>query len=525
MRGISAPDAPKVVGGISAPNAGRASLRRLASIIVALAALTCGPAAKAAADPVIAAAGDIACSPSSQYFNGGAGTATKCRQPYTSNLLVTGGLTAVLALGDEQYDTGSLSGFTNSYDPSWGRVKPITFPVAGNHEYKTSGAKGYFDYFNGIGSFSGRAGDRDKGYYSFDVGSWHLIALNTSDHCQLVSCGQGSAQETWLRADLAAHPASCTLAFWHHPRFNSGHDGNAAFMQAIFQDLYDANADVVLSGHAHNYERFAPQDPKGRLDWARGIRQFVVGTGGAFFTSFGSRLANSEVRDNSTYGVLMVTLHPTSYEWRFVPEGGKSFSDSGSDACHGILPPALPQPQVSSHDLRAADCTIVGTPGDDVLEGTPQRDVVCGLGGDDRIFGGAGDDVIRGGEGNDRISGGAGRDHIRGDAGADRIRGGGDRDQLLGGSGRDALFGGKGDDVLHGNIANDVLHGQSGDDRIVGEGGRNRLYGDAGDDLLVAWLNRRGVDKVYGGHGRDKAAVDRGDRLRSVERRIRRRRT
>ena len=334
-------------GSIARDHLGRGWLLLSLPIFVAVAAAFAGVASRAAADPVIAAAGDIACSPSSSSFNGGAGTSTKCRQRYTSNLLVNAGLSGVLALGDEQYETGTFSSFTKSYDPSWGRLKPITYPAPGNHEYLTSGAKGYFDYFNGVGNFTGRAGDRNKGYYSFDIGAWHLIALNSSDHCQYVACGKGSPQETWLRSDLAAHPTSCTLAFWHHPRFSSGHDGSASFMQPIFQDLYDANADVILGGHAHDYERFAPQDPKGQLDKSRGIRQFVVGIGGAFFTAFGSRIANSQVRSNSTYGVLMLTLHPTSYDWRFVPEGGKSFTDSGSDSCHGILPTArllAPQP-------------------------------------------------------------------------------------------------------------------------------------------------------------------------------------
>jgi Ca2+-binding RTX toxin-like protein len=503
MTGVSLGEAPGAAG-TTVPETAATAVRRLAaSLFVAFAMLSGGATARAA-DPVIAAAGDIACSSSSSSFNGGAGTATKCRQRYTSNLLVTGGLSAVLTLGDAQYDSGSLSGFLKSYDPSWGRVKPITFAAAGNHEYKTAGAKGYFDYFNGPGVFTGRAGDRDKGYYSFDIGSWHLIALNSSDHCQVVACGTGSPQETWLRADLAAHPASCSLAFWHHPRFNSGHDGSATFMQAIFQDLYDANVDVVLGGHAHDYERFAPQDPKGKLDRPLGIRQFVVGTGGAFFTSFGSRLANSEVRTNTTYGVLTLALHPTSYDWRFVSDAGRTFSDSGSDNCHGLLPPA-PPPQASTHDLRAGGCTITGTPGDDVIRGTPDADVVCGLEGDDRISGGDGDDVIRGGPGKDRIRGGDGDD------------------RLFGGRGRDALFGGRGKDVLHGNFANDVLRGQSGNDRIAGEGGRNRLYGDGGNDVLLASFNRRGVDRVFGGRGRDRAAVDRGDRTSSVERRIRRR--
>lgn len=478
-------------------------------------------AAQAEADPVIAAAGDIACSA------GSAATSTTCRQRYTSDLLVGAGLSGVLTLGDAQYATGSYSGFTGSYGPSWGRVKPITFPSAGNHEYYTTGAKGYFDYFNGVNAFSGRAGDRDKGYYSFDIGTWHLIALNSSDHCNEVDCAMGSPQESWLRADLATHPTSCTLAFWHHPRFNSGHQGNATFMQAMFQDLYDADADVVLGGHAHDYERFAPQDPKGKLDRARGIRQFVVGTGGAFFTAFGSRLPNSEVRNGTTYGVLKLTLHPNSYDWQFVPEAGKTFTDAGSESCHGLVPqlpraPAPPPPRLRQVDagrgLGKVTCTIVGGPGKDLLTGTPGNDVICGFDGDDRIFGRGGADVIVGGDGNDKLSGGPGKDRILGEGGNDRIRGGAGADLMIGGRGRDALFGGKGNDVLEGNFESDRLHGQSGNDSIVGGGGTNRLYGDSGNDRLNSSGNRRGGDRVYGGAGRDSARFDRGDWLRSIER-------
>jgi Ca2+-binding RTX toxin-like protein len=456
-----------MLNGPEAPKAG-SSFRLCCVVMILVAVVALSSVATASADPVIAAAGDIACSTSSQYYNGGAGTSTKCRQRYTSDLLINSGLSAVLPLGDAQYETGSLSGFTNSYGPTWGRAKPITFPAAGNHEYKTSGAKGYFDYFNGVGSFGGPAGDRDKGYYSFDVGTWHLIALNSSDHCQFVKCGKGSPQETWLKADLAAHPTSCTLAFWHHPRFNSGHDGNATFMQALFQDLYDANADVVLAGHAHDYERFAPQDPSGRSDRSRGIRQFVVGTGGAFFTALGTTKPNSQVRNGATYGVLMLTLHPTSYDWKFVPEAGKKFTDSGSASCHGTIAsaatagtgasPAAGLPQLSGRALRAAPCSITGTAGKDLLVGTSGQDVICGLAGGDRISSGAGNDLIRGGAGRDRIRAGDG---------------------------------------------NDILLGQSGNDRLFGDRGRNRLYG---------------------GRGRDWAKVHRGDAVRSVERRVRARR-
>lgn len=334
MRRGSRRKTPAPAGSVVQRCANRVSLRCLVSFFVVAAGLASMATAKAGADPVIAAAGDIACAPSSTNFNSGLGTATKCRARYTSDLLVNAGLSAVLPLGDAQYDTAKYSSFLGSYDKSWGRVKATTYPAPGNHEYLTTGAAGYFDYFNGTGAPSGRAGDRSKGYYSFDVGTWHLIALNSSDHCNVVACGKGSPQELWLKADLAAHHPSCTLAFWHHPRFNSGHEGNADFMQALFQDLYNANADVVLGGHAHDYERFAPQNPTGNLDRARGIRQFVVGTGGAFFTAMGTAKPNSEVRNSSTYGVLKLTLHPTSYDWRFAAEAGKSFSDSGSNACH-----------------------------------------------------------------------------------------------------------------------------------------------------------------------------------------------
>jgi acid phosphatase type 7 len=292
-------------------------------------------------DPVVAAAGDIACAPANPSFNGGLGTPTACAQKRTSDLLAGAGLAAVLALGDNQYDSGTLAEYTASFDATWGRVKPILHPVAGNHEYVTTGADGYFDYFNGAGAATGPAGRRGLGYYSFDLGAWHLVALNSNCAAVPGGCGAGSPQEQWLAADLSAHPATCTLAYWHHPRWSSGADvGNDGELSALWNDLYAAGAEVVLSGHGHLYERFAPQaattagQPAGTLDPARGLREFVVGTGGEDHAEAGAVQPNSEVRDDNTFGVLELALHPGSYAWRFVPEAGGTFSDSGTAPCH-----------------------------------------------------------------------------------------------------------------------------------------------------------------------------------------------
>jgi len=233
----------------------------------------------------------------------------------------------VLTAGDNAYPDGALSDYRSWYDPTWGAFKVKTRPSPGNHDYHTSGAPGYFDYFNGVGAQTGPAGDRGKGYYSFDLGSWHLIALNN-----YVPMSAGSAQETWLKADLAAHPG-CTLAYWHEPRFTSGaeHADNTS-TGPLWNDLYAAGADVVLNGHNHQYERFARQDPQGNADPAKGIREFVAGTGGTALYSFGTIQPNSEVRDDTSHGVLKLTLHASSYEWRFVPSDG-ALADSGSTAC------------------------------------------------------------------------------------------------------------------------------------------------------------------------------------------------
>jgi hypothetical protein len=332
-----------------------ATARRLsAAVAIAMAVVPVSAGEATAQDPVIAAAGDIACNPTDPGYNGGNGTADRCRQRATSDLLVGAGLAGVLPLGDI-LDTASLSNIMTAYDPTWGRVKSISRPVLGNHE---SSGRGYFDYFNGPGATDGPAGTRGKGWYSFDIGNWHLIALNANcrrpaDTTDVVDCGVGSEQERWLRADLAAHPTSCTLAYSHHPRWSSGHDGSSAFMQPLWQALYEAHAEILLSGHSHDYERFAPLDANGNVDGARGIRQFVVGTGGIFFTGgLSTREAHSEVAQNNTFGVLELTLHPASYDWQFVPIAGGTFTDSGSGACHSPAPPP-PPPPVAPADTTA----------------------------------------------------------------------------------------------------------------------------------------------------------------------------
>ena len=274
-----------------------------------------GPAEAGGSDPVLVGAGDIAFCASS----GDEATAS----------LLDGIAGTVATFGDNAYQSGTESEFATCYDPIWGRHKARTRPAPGNHDYRTAGASGYFGYFGAA------AGDPFKGYYSYDLGAWHILAIN-SNCSQVGGCNAGSPQELWLRADLAESPAPCTLAYWHHPRFSSSLHGSQASMQAIWQALHDDGADVVLSGHDHAYERFALQDPTGTPDPAGGIRQFVVGTGGKSHYAIATPIANSEVHDDDTFGVLKLTLHATSYEWEFVPEAGGTFSDSGSASCVGL---------------------------------------------------------------------------------------------------------------------------------------------------------------------------------------------
>ncbi len=275
----------------------------------------------------VAAAGDIACDPASGSFNGGAGTTIACHQQAVSSAILAGGYDTVLPLGDLQYESGAASAFQASYAPSWGRLKAITRPAVGNHEYGTPGATPYYDYFGSS------AGDPATGYYSYELGAWHLIALNSN--CTQVpgGCAAGSPQELWLRADLAAHPARCTLAYWHHPRFSSGQQGDNGFMSPMWQDLAAAGAELVLSGHDHDYERFAPQDGQGDPD-VDGIREFVVGTGGKNHMTFKTVKENSELRDTSSFGFLDLELGDGTYAWNFVSDPPGGLADRGSGTCH-----------------------------------------------------------------------------------------------------------------------------------------------------------------------------------------------
>lgn len=288
------------------------------------------------AGPVIAAAGDISCDPNAPAFNEGRGSARACHERATSDLLVNAGLSAVLAMGDLQYYCGALAAFMYSYDPTWGRVKSITYPAPGNHEYQGGGtygcqpgAAGYYAYWGTA------AGAPMRSFYSFDIGAWHLISLN-SNCVDIGGCDAGSAEERWLRHDLAAHAgARCTLAYWHHAPFTSSVTPVVIpETQALVQDLYDRGVDVLLTGHQHNYERFGPQTPQRVADPQHGIRAFVVGTGGEDLRRFGMTAPNSEVRDDETFGVLELTLLPRGYSWQFIPEAGDTFTDSGSSACH-----------------------------------------------------------------------------------------------------------------------------------------------------------------------------------------------
>jgi hypothetical protein len=258
----------------------------------------------------------------------GAGDIASCgltADTATANL-VKGIAGTVFTAGDNAFDTGSDEDYAACYEPTWGAFADRTYPSAGNHEYETAGAAGYLNYFGA------RARPAGTNWYAYDLGSWRVYSLDSN--CFVVGCDPGGAQEQWLRADLAANPRACTLAYWHHPRFSSGQHGNDAEVAPFWNALYEAGAEVIVNGHDHNYERFGPQTPAAAADPAAGIRQFVVGTGGASLRSFGTTKANSQVRHSASHGVIKLTLSDGGYSWQFVPVAGKTFTDSGSGSCH-----------------------------------------------------------------------------------------------------------------------------------------------------------------------------------------------
>ena len=290
-----------------------------------------------AADPILAAAGDIACSP------GMLESPSVCHEAETAQLLAGINPTAVAALGDNQYEVGALSAYQTVFDSTWGAFRARMFPVPGNHEYYRVGADGYYAYFGSA------AGDPAKGYYTYDLGDWRILALNSN--CDYVPCAAGSQQEQWVRQQLAARPQACTLAYWHHSLYSS--QGGDPRMRDIWNDLVQARVDVVLSGHNHNYERFAPQDSTAHLDLLRGPREFLVGTGGRSLGVIHGRRPNSEVRQDRVFGVLALTLAPHGYAWSYDSEDG-SFTDTGSAPCHDKVPPALRLASLRPGAFRAA---------------------------------------------------------------------------------------------------------------------------------------------------------------------------
>jgi acid phosphatase type 7 len=256
----------------------------------------------------------------------GAGDIADCTRPAVSDTasLLDSNWGTVFTLGDNVYDTGTMAAYTSCYGPNWGRQLQRTRPSPGNHDYDGVSLAAYLAYFGSTGA----AGATGEAYYSYEAGNWHVVSLNS-----VIPIGAGSAQLQWLQEDLAASKATCTIAYWHHPLFSSAQNGPQAFVKDLWRVLYQNNVDIVMNGHDHVYERFGPQDPDGRADVARGIRQFTVGTGGSALYVFEAIRANSQAH-SATHGVLRLDLQANSYAWQFIPVAGQTFSDTGSGSCH-----------------------------------------------------------------------------------------------------------------------------------------------------------------------------------------------
>ena len=322
---------------------GRSTSRKIAGLACLLVCLDTSAAAQSAPPPTRAAqqpkATSPATSPDQTFTLVGAGDIAGCKAiegaQATAKLIehIPG---TVFAAGDLAYEHGTTAEFENCYGTTWGRFRDRTRPALGNHEYADPGASAYFHYWGAL------AGPPGKGYYSYELGVWHIVVLNTNcDAPSVGGCGAGSPQEVWLRQDLSEHPNACIAAYGHHALFSSGFFKKHAIhpeLKRLWQDLYAAHADLMLVGHEHSYERFAPQDPDGRVDPLHGIREIVAGTGGRSHDPLGFAIPNSEVRDADTFGVLKLTLSPHGYIWEFIPEEGKTFRDAGVGVCHNQTP-------------------------------------------------------------------------------------------------------------------------------------------------------------------------------------------
>lgn len=267
-------------------------------------------------DPVLVGAGDVVQCSRGEFQNSQA----------TANLLdsIPG---TVFVVGDLVYPDSSGNYFAKCWAPTWGRFRNRMIPTVGNHGYNAPGAPEYYSYFGP------KAGDPQKGYYSFNLGAWHVVVLN-AECSGIGGCGATSPEGTWLQSDLAANPAVCTLALWHEPLYTSETGLASTSVRPFWQILYNAGADLVVNGHAHNYERFAAQDPSGNLDQTHGIREIIAGTGGEYTSCSGSAITNSEMRICNANGVLKLTLHASSYDWQFIPVAGQTATDSGTTSCH-----------------------------------------------------------------------------------------------------------------------------------------------------------------------------------------------
>lgn len=337
--GLSGLVGTRTGGGVASASSIATALRSIPSSAIGSLPAGSGALSSAAVSPSASAAGGspapalspsvrLSASPSGDPVLVGAGDIADCGLPDDSATaaLIKGIPGTVFTAGDDAYPDGTAAQFTDCYGPTWGRFLDRTRPAAGNHDWVTKGLAGYLGYFGSAGAPDG------KSWYSYDLGTWHVIVLDSD--CSFVGgCGADSVQGRWLASDLAASKAQCTLAIWHHPRFSSGVHGNDTDVAPFWRALYAAGADLVINGHDHDYERFGLQDPNGRSDGARGIREFVVGTGGAALRVFPTTQPNSQLRAAVSHGVIQLVLHADSYDWRFIPTTG-NLTDSGSGPCH-----------------------------------------------------------------------------------------------------------------------------------------------------------------------------------------------